>query len=104
MKGDISADPTGLIFESFRIEGVSERDCRTIFFDWALGVPAGADIAALVRELHAHYANRYPNHPMVAVLAEGISAPVKPAKRRGRREIRRKQRLDCETQRSETGR
>ena len=104
MKGEISADPIGLFFEAFRIEGITERDCRTIFFDWALGVPEGADIAALVRELHEHYAVRYPEHPMVSVLAEGMAAPVKSAKRRGRMEVRRSQRTGGRTQRSETGR
>ena len=104
MKGEISADPAGLFFEAFRIEGVSERDCRTIFFDWALGVPEGADIAALVRELHELYADRYPGHPMVSVLAEGLATPVTASKRRDRRGGRRKQPLSCKSQRSETGR
>ena len=102
MKGDVSADPTGLFFEAFRMEGVSERDCRTIFFDWALGVPDGADTAVLVRELHAYYADRYPSHPMVSVLAEGMAAPAAASNRRGGRGRRRSRPLKRRGQRSET--
>ena len=104
MKGENSADPSGLIFEAFRIEGISERDCRTIFFDWALGVPEGFDLAALVRELHEFYADRHPGHPMISVLAEGLQAPAAVSKRRGRRARNQLQPFSRNGQRSETGR
>ena len=90
MKGDISADPKGLICEAFRIEGISEQDCRTIFFDWALGAPEGIDLSGLVRELHEFYADRFPGHPMTSVLAEGIEGTPAAPKRR-RRTARRRQ-------------
>ena len=39
-------DPRGLIRESYRIEGITEAECRSIFMDWALGTPVDADQAA----------------------------------------------------------
>ena len=39
MKGN-ALDPKGLIAESYRIEGISAEQCRSIFVDWALSMPA----------------------------------------------------------------
>ena len=39
-------DPKGLIRESYRIEGITPPECKTIFFDWAVQVPPVADPAA----------------------------------------------------------
>lgn len=83
-KGDLAVDPRGLIREAYRIEGIKPADCRTIFFDWALGLKAGADAEAARAELFAYYAPRYPGHPMTAVLGEG-PGPAAGRKRRGRR-------------------
>jgi hypothetical protein len=79
MKGELAADPRGLIREAYRMD-LSPADCRTIFLDWALGLPnAGpAQIAALL----AHYGPRHPDHPMSAVLREGLES--RPPRRRGR--------------------
>ncbi|MEZ5769853.1 MAG: hypothetical protein R3D80_21060 [Paracoccaceae bacterium] len=45
-------DPRGLIREAYRIEGIGPEEVRTIFLDWALSRPEGADqrdqIAALL--------------------------------------------------------
>jgi hypothetical protein len=82
MKGELAADPRGLIREAYRMD-LSPADCRTIFLDWALGLPnAGpAQIAALL----AHYGPRHPDHPMTAVLREGLE-PGPPRRRKpGRR-------------------
>ena len=37
------ADPKGLIRESYRIEGITLPECRTIFFDWAIQIPVSAE-------------------------------------------------------------
>ncbi|MCY3878493.1 MAG: hypothetical protein OXF74_04845 [Rhodobacteraceae bacterium] len=78
-------DPRGLIFEAYRIDGITVEDCRTIFFDWALGTPDMADLHELVRSLHAHYSREFPDHPMTSVLHEGLTDPQKPRLRRRRR-------------------
>ncbi len=80
-KGDLSVDPRGLIYEAYRME-IGSQDCRTIFLDWALGLPEGggeAEIATLL----AHYGAAQPEHPMTAVLREGIAAAAKSSRRRG---------------------
>lgn len=71
---DISArfDPRGLIAEAFAIEGITEPDCRSIFFDWALGLdPSVAQDAAINALLNVHGAAP-DGHPMRAVLLEGL--------------------------------
>jgi hypothetical protein len=81
-KGDLDIDPRGLIFEAYRMN-IGPEDCRTIFLDWALGRPEGtgrAEVAALL----AHYAPTHPDHPMTAVLREGLAAPRSPRRRRRR--------------------
>lgn len=82
-KGDHAADPRGLIREAYRMN-VALRDCRTIFFDWALGLPEG-DPAEHIRALFDHYGNAQPDHPMTAVLREGLEASSRPPRRRGHR-------------------
>ena len=32
------ADPKGLVRESYRIEGITPGECRSIFMDWALSM------------------------------------------------------------------
>ena len=84
-KGELPSDPRGLILEAYRMQ-IGPADCRTIFLDWALGLPdpAGtAEIAALL----AHYGARHPDHPMTAVLREGLERTARPPRRR-RREAR----------------
>ena len=36
-------DPKGLIRESYRIEGITEGECRSVFLDWALSLPDPPD-------------------------------------------------------------
>ena len=38
-KGNLSIDPRGMIFESYRIDGITIEECRMIFLDWHLKVP-----------------------------------------------------------------
>lgn len=76
-KGDLpDLDPRGLLFEAYRIEGITGPDCRSIFLDWALGLEAGHDMREAVAEAHGHYQPMFPDHPMTAVLAEGLPAPA----------------------------
>ena len=79
-----AADPKGLIRESFRIEGISEPECRSIFMDWALSVDA-TDHRPLIAALLARHADAPPDHPMTAVLTEGLTAAPAARRRGGRR-------------------
>jgi hypothetical protein len=76
------ADPKGLIRECYRIEGIGEGECRSIFLDWALSLQPDADTAAALKRLLAEYAGAAPDHPMTAVLRAGLNAP-EVARRRG---------------------
>ena len=79
-KGELAIDPRGLIFEAYRMN-LGPEDCRTIFFDWALGLadPAGP---AEIRTLLDHYGPAHPDHPMTSVLREGLASPARPRRRR----------------------
>ncbi len=79
-KGD-ATDPKGLIAESFRIDGITYEECRSIFLDWALAVPVNADSHALIQELLARHTAE--EHPMHRVLTEGLSAAKAPKRRGG---------------------
>ena len=78
------ADPRGLIREAYNIGDLSEKDCRTIFLDWALGVPTETDIACLMSELAEHYAQLNPEHPMSVLLKESASGTKNIRSSRGR--------------------
>ncbi|MES2334812.1 MAG: hypothetical protein V4551_09075 [Pseudomonadota bacterium] len=78
------ADPKGLVRESYRIEGITPGECRSIFMDWALSIPVGAPVAEAARVLIATYALPEPDHPMSAVLHEALTAPEAPRRRGGR--------------------
>jgi hypothetical protein len=80
------ADPKGLIFEAFRIDGITDAECRSIFVDWALSVQAD-DPRPLIEALLDKHGDEPEDHPMRAVLAEGLSLPPR-AKRRGGRAAR----------------
>lgn len=74
-------DPKGLVREAYRIEGITLGECRSIFLDWALSLPAGADVAAAAGRLAV---GRPGNHPMTPVLAEGARpGGTAPARRGG---------------------
>lgn len=77
-------DPKGLIRESYRIEGITAPECRSIFFDWALSLPVDADTTAAVRALLAHYGAQAPDHPMTQTLTGGLAGPAAPRRKGGR--------------------
>jgi hypothetical protein len=84
-KGDLEIDERGLIFEAYRMD-IGAAECRSIFLDWALGLPGGAgpdEVAMLL----ARYGAERPDHPMTAVLREGVgreAAQPRPRRRRYR--------------------
>lgn len=77
-------DPRGLILESYRIDGITEGQCRSIFLDWALGIALGEDMVSKIEDLLTHYSPDYPDHPMTAVLREGLAKGRDPKRRGGR--------------------
>lgn len=82
MKGT-PEDPKGLIAEAYRIEAISDAECRSIFLDWALGLPPGLDQAAALRVLAARGTAEAPEHPMTAVLCAGLQQTDAPRRRGG---------------------
>jgi len=82
MKGD-KHDPTALIREAYRMD-IGELECRTIFLDWALSLPVGADAQAAIAVLVDRYADNAA-HPMTAVLREGLETTAQTGRRGGRR-------------------
>ena len=81
-------DPKGLIFEAYRIEGITTSECRTIFLDWALSMPEGRDTTSALREILALYGTD-PTHPMSQVLSEGLHSIATPRRRGGWRSRKR---------------
>ncbi len=83
---DDFCDPKGLIRDAFAIDGIAAPECRSIFLDWALGVPGGHDMRRAVSALVDHYASRVPaDHPMLETLREALQDPGTPRRRGGRR-------------------
>jgi hypothetical protein len=84
-KGNLAIDPRGLIFEAYRIEGIGHKECRSIFLDWALGVADSGDMTPHLQALMAEYGAANPDHPMTAVIREGMQRRAEPGRRRGGR-------------------
>lgn len=81
-KYSISSDPRGVIFEAYRIEGITGPDCRSIFLDWALGLNIDLDPIEEINILYDSYSGDNPNHPMNLVLQEGLKNFTSQPKRR----------------------
>ena len=82
-KGTDQNDPKALIAEAYRIDGITAPECRSIFLDWALSLPAELDQPAAVASLHERHAQQHPNHPMTGVLRQGLEAASAPKRRGG---------------------
>lgn len=82
-RSDDPNDPKGLIREAYRIEGITLPECRSIFLDWALGLPMDRDQKQSLAELHAAYSVQDADHPMTQVLAEGLETAQAPKRRGG---------------------
>jgi hypothetical protein len=74
-------DPRGLIWDAYRIEGIAPQSCRSIYLDWALGMPDGTDLRAVTVRLLDRFGPDAPDHPMTAVLREGVERSATPRRR-----------------------
>lgn len=83
MKGDLH-DTKALIREAYRIDGITEAECRTIFLDWVLGLPDGQDACDAVQALLARHYDAPADHPMTKVLRQSLQAAPAPRRRGGR--------------------
>ncbi|MFV0512575.1 MAG: hypothetical protein ACK5MY_02920 [Jhaorihella sp.] len=83
MKGDPRLDPKGLIREAYRIEGITDAQCRSIFLDWALSLPDATAPGAALRELLALHGTDAPGHPMSQVMRDGLTTMSVPRRRGG---------------------
>lgn len=82
MKGNHN-DPKGLVFEAFRIQGISKSECRSIFLDWALSLPVDQDTSQVLRSLLQEYEDEHAGHPMIDVMREGLVGMAAPRRRGG---------------------
>lgn len=78
------ADPKGLIGESYRIDGITAEECRSIFLDWALSIAEGVDVSCAAGFLINHYASMADRHPMSDILQSSLIPSNKPKLRKGR--------------------
>lgn len=76
-------DPKGLIRESYRIDGITASECRSILVDWALSLPTDSDQGAAAARLLAR--PRDAAHPMTALLTEAARLPPPGPEGRGKR-------------------
>ena len=75
-------DPKKLISESFKIDGISDEECRSIFFGWVLDFDSRIDINLAIKTLHEQYSLSNPTHPMTSVLLEGLSGGCRVKRRK----------------------
>lgn len=76
-------DPKGLVRESYRIEGITAGECRSIFLDWALSLPEGREARDVIPALLTRYGGEFPDHPMTDVLRQGKVQLQAPRRRGG---------------------
>ncbi|WP_224823601.1 hypothetical protein [Cognatishimia sp. MH4019] len=77
-------DRKNLLADSYAIDGISAPECRSIFLDWALSLPAGVDPKAAIDVALGAYEAAYPEHPMTVTLREGLLEARAPKRRGGR--------------------
>lgn len=78
-------DKTGLIRESYLIDGIHASECRSIFLDWAIKLPASITPQAAAQRMLDEYAADNPDHPMTGVLREGLGETAATGRRGGRK-------------------
>lgn len=76
-------DQKQLIREAFRIEGITESQCRSIFLDWALSLPMDAENRSAIEQMLNHYSREPQDHPMSVVLRQGLGEAATPRRRGG---------------------
>ena len=74
-------DPKKLISESFKIHGITDVECRSIFFGWVLDSNNCFDINEALKILYQKYSLDYPKHPMTKVLSVSYTHLTLPTKR-----------------------
>ena len=87
MSGD-RCDPKGLIGEAYLIPGIGARECRSILVDWALSLPPDLPAQEALAVLVMRHASARPDHPMTALLREGLTDGDGPRRRGGWRSRR----------------
>ena len=83
MRDDI--DRSGLIRESYQIEGIHASECRSIFLDWVIKLPASVTPQAAVQMMLDEYGAENPDHPMTEVLRGALGDTVATGRRGGRK-------------------
>ena len=78
------ADPKGLVRESYRIEGITAGECRSIFLDWALSLVVGQDVPAALNRLIAEYVAANPGASDERGSGAGAGRALGAARRGGR--------------------
>ena len=76
-------DRKGLIREAYRIDGITEGECRSIFLDWALSLSDDQETGPVLKALLARYEPDHADHPMTKVMTEGLKAAQAPRRRGG---------------------
>ena len=76
-------DPKGLMYESYRIDGITDSQCRSIFLDWALSLPTGQDNREAIEKILERYSEHPEDHPMTQVLRQGLVQMTAPRRRGG---------------------
>ncbi len=80
-------DPRNLIGDALIMEGLTEAENRSIFFDWAFGLKQPETAPEAAKSLLAIYRNEMTlTHPMIRLLEQAANGP---AKRQGRTNRRR---------------
>lgn len=81
--GQSAIDPKGLIYQAYRIDGITASQCRSIFLDWALSLHEDQDSGAAIVELLARAGPDATDHPMSMVLQQGLTKTTNPRRRGG---------------------
>ncbi|MBI6629829.1 hypothetical protein [Pontibaca salina] len=81
--GQSEIDPKGLIYEAYRIDGITSGECRSIFLDWVLTLPDEIKPDQALRCLLSRHQDSAPTHPMTIVLRDGLSGTAVPRRRGG---------------------
>ncbi|MDV4144020.1 MULTISPECIES: hypothetical protein [Shimia] len=76
-------DKKGLVREAYKIEGITEGECRSIFLDWALSLDSSYKPRDAIRTLLDHYETGNEDHPMTAILHDGLVRSDAPKRRGG---------------------
>ena len=84
-KGELKEDPRGLLFEAYRMDGITSPECKTIFLDWVLGLAGDLNIHMAIKAALNEYQIQNPKHPMTQVLIDGLGDDKNVKRRRGGR-------------------